>query len=273
MRRRIFLTADRAVSVSTFLKQRGFSSSLIKALKACGGLPCRTDETLTAGQGIEVLLPDEVNDAPPTDVRVKIIYEDEDYIAADKPSSMPVHSVTLYNGDTLENVFSGDHGFHVINRLDKDTTGICLIAKHSYAADIVCSKRYTAICCGKIEEPVRIDLPIINGSGRMICSTMGRPSVTVVRPLMCGKDYTLVECTLLTGRRHQIRVHMAETGHPLAGDALYGGCAEHISRQALHCSYIGFEHKVTGERMSFTSPLPKDIADIIKIDNMNNILL
>lgn len=259
------LVCRRDADIGSFLKSEGFSGRLLSHIKA--DAPYRLTDRIYAGDILPVRLPDESNGAEPCG-SVPVIYEDEHYILADKPPCMPVHRTCGHERDTLENVFGGKpFGFHVINRLDMDTTGLCLIAKHAYAVT-ECDKEYTALCGGIVRgEHLRIDAPLL-WDGRMKCDPCGKRAVTDVYPVGYGDSCTLVRCRLETGRRHQIRAHMAHIGHPLLGDALYGGDMSAAKRQALHCSYVRFVHRITGETMEFTSDLHHDMMTIVKIDNI-----
>ena len=222
-------------------------------------------DTITAGTVLDIPLPVEHNDAPQYG-KVPIVYEDDFYIVADKPAGMPVHRTFGHMDDSLENVFGGrPHGFHVTGRLDMDTTGLCLIAKHACAV-VPCDKVYTAICTGHIADTV-IDVPL-TFDGRMRADPCGKRAVTHVRVTGRGDTCTLIRCRLETGRRHQIRAHMSHIGHPLAGDILYGGESSLIDRQALHCSSLSFVHRITGERIALESELPDDMQFVVKIDNI-----
>ncbi|MBQ5310577.1 MAG: RluA family pseudouridine synthase [Oscillospiraceae bacterium] len=280
MRRRLEFRPDRDTTVGAYLRYMRFSARMLAAVKklpdgiTADGIPCRCTDKVRKGQCIAVLLPDETNPAHTGGIYVPVLYEDEDYIVYDKPPYMPVHRSAGHHDDTLENISAADHGFHVINRLDRDTTGVCLVAKHRYAVTQA-EKIYTAVCCGEIHEPVHIDMPIARAEGSVIKRTVspgGACAVTDVVPLVSEGGYTLADMMLRTGRTHQIRVHLSAAGYPLAGDTMYGGDSI-IPRQALHCRSITFVHQITGETVTVTSALPEDMKSIIKIHNLETICL
>ena len=243
-----------------------------------------------AGDIISVRLPEETSDFPPEDIPLDIIYEDDDIIVVNKQPGIIVHPTkghpyhTIANGITKYMADSGQ-SFKVrfANRIDMDTSGIIIIAKNSNAQNDLSSqmrrstvvKKYIALVEGDVcEDHFEIDLPV----GRpgqvsiqravMDVSDGGKEALSEVKVLKRFQsedkgDHTLVEVTLHTGRTHQIRVHLSAIGHPIAGDALYGGGTELISRQALHAYYIEFDHPHTKERVSFKTEYPEDIKELI----------
>ena len=234
------------------------------------------------GDIIGVRLPEEKSDFPPEDIPLDIIYEDADLILINKQPGIIVHPTKGHPDHTIANgvmKYMADSGqsFKVrfANRIDMDTTGIIIVAKNSNAQNDLSEqmrrgtvvKKYIALVEGDIrEDHFNIDLPIGRPSQESIQRTYmpvedgGKDALSEVRVLeRFGGAYTLAEVTLHTGRTHQIRVHLSYIGHPIAGDALYGGSDELISRQALHAYHIVFDHPHTHERMSFEAPLPEDI--------------
>ena len=146
-------------------------------------------------------------------------------------------------------------------RLDKDTSGLVVAAKNSYvAAACRVEKDYFAVCRGHVAAPGTVDVPIglLPGHSIQRCVGVGQPAVTHYVPLAWDGTHTLVRCRLETGRTHQIRVHMAYIGHPVAGDPVYGPkkIITELEGQCLHAKVIGFTHPSTGERMVFESTLP-----------------
>ncbi|MGN0641853.1 MAG: RluA family pseudouridine synthase [Huintestinicola sp.] len=237
------------------------------------GILCKTTDRLLRGDTIVLTLPadEKAQDANHL-LSVPKVYEDEDIVIYNKPSGMPVHPSAKHRQDTLGNCFAAEYGglaFRPVNRLDKDTSGLCLIAKNPLAANISSesiSKVYYAAVSGRIAESGRIDAPIARERKSIIKRVVrsdGKHAVTNYTPLRSNGKYTLLEITLETGRTHQIRVHMAHIGHPLAGDDLYGGSREDISRQALHCGRMTLTHPVTGETITASAPLPEDMCTLI----------
>lgn len=237
----------------------------------------RTVDTVRFGDRIILNLPDDKNEITPVEGELKILFEDEYVIAIDKPSNMPVHPTKVHQTDTLANILKyiqiqkgESYTFRAINRLDKDTSGIVLIAKDKFSATALSGnvqKTYKAVCEGVITESGMIDKPIRLLEGHTVQRTAaenGKHAVTHFEPLYNDKKHTLISVTLETGRTHQIRCHMASIGHPLAGDDMYGGSLDYIKRQALHCDSVSLIHPITKDRIIINSDLPEDIDKIIK---------
>lgn len=268
------------ISVQQLLRRSGISRRLLIRLKAeengitCGGRLMRSIDTVHAGDELLLKIPSEEGGAEPNpDLIVPRVFEDEHIIICSKPHGMPVHESCGHRGDTLSNAFAvwmPGVPFRAVNRLDRDTSGLCLIAKNRRSANIkreTIEKTYFAVCEGIITEPMTIDAPIareIESSIKRCVRDDGKPSVTNIIPLRSGNGHTLLEIHLLTGRTHQIRVHTSYIGHPLAGDDLYGGSLRFIGRQALHCGEMSLIHPVTGERISVTAPIPRDMLAVLE---------
>ena len=267
-------------AVYGFLKfKKGISRRLIIKLKGypqgiqINGAHARTVDKLKAGDVLTLCLIDAENDSEETECRVPILYEDEDVIVFNKPPGMPVHQSKNHQKDTLANVFAancrekGENAvFRVINRLDKDTSGAVVVAKNAYSAAKLTghvNKSYLAVVSGTItENSGMIDAPIHRPDPHMTLRAVlpeGKPAKTGYEVLSRGEQYTFVRCTLYTGRTHQIRVHMAYKGHPLAGDDMYGGSREMISRQALHCESVSFLRPMDGTCININAPMYKDM--------------
>lgn len=234
---------------------------------------CRSVDTLHSGDRICLHIPETegCRPEPNGELIIPSVYEDEDIIVFDKPAGVPVHQSHGHYGDCLANAFAArfpDAAFRAVNRLDKDTSGLCLAAKSRIGANISpenISKVYYAVCCGKVSEPLRIDMPIGREDGSAIKRTVrrdGKRAVTNAYPVSGNDRYTLLRVIIETGRTHQIRVHMSFMGYPLAGDSLYGGDCDHIGRQALHCKEMTLIHPVSGRELSFFSRLPEDMAKL-----------
>ena len=202
-----------------------------------------------------------------------MVFENESVIVFNKPQGMPVHPSMNHYEDTLGNYFSAlypELTFRPVNRLDKGTSGLCIVAKDAHAASLLqgcCTKVYYAAAEGETPPEGRIDAPIARERESIILRCVredGQPSVTEYRRITFSGRYSLLEVRPLTGRTHQIRVHFAHIGHPLAGDDMYGGGLENITRQALHCGSITFREPQTGEMMTVTAELPDDMAALFK---------
>ena len=217
----------------------------------------------------------------PVDLPLEILYEDDEIVVPSKPADMPTHPSHDHWRDTVANALAFRYAsaeipfvFRPINRLDRDTSGLLLIARNKLSAGRLTRhlqagrirKTYLAILEGadipqegKIEKPLRRsrDSVIV----REVCESDdsgAEPSLTVYKTLARGSDCALVEAHPLTGRTHQLRVHFASIGHPIAGDTLYGLQNGRTERQALHAYRLSFPHPTTGEELCLTAPLPSD---------------
>lgn len=262
---------------SFLLGRKGVSRRLLTKLKRInGGItrnnePIRSIDIVFPGDEI-VLRPEDTSFLEPNgSLNVPIAFENESLVIFDKPGGMPVHPSIKHQGDTLGNYFAYRYPeltFRPVNRLDRDTSGLCIAAKDAHAANLLqgnCKKVYFAAVHGIPEERGTIDAPIARERESIILRCVredGQPSVTNYIRLRAGERYSLMEVRPETGRTHQIRVHFACIGHPLAGDDMYGGSRENIDRQALHCGEIIFTEPISGEEITVISPLPDDIENL-----------
>lgn len=270
---------DAGRKAEDLLREKGFSRRLIIALKKTRGalcinnVPCKTADILAPGDVLSAVITEDTPSAPsePCGIIVKKVYEDEDLAVYDKPAGMAVHRCPGHYSGTLENVFAAEYGnipFRAVNRLDKDTSGLCIVGKNKLGAGLsrdCMFKTYYAVCCGVLTGDMLIDAPIGREDGSVIKRTVcgsGKRAVTRVYPISTDGRYTFLRIVIETGRTHQIRVHLSYKGFPLAGDSLYGGDMRHISRQALHCGEMTFIHPVTREKKEISSGLPEDIRSI-----------
>lgn len=269
-------------SLKTFLKREcNVSSRIIAQLKRekDGILRddkiIRTVDTVKKGDIIKLNLPDETNGVKPVKGDLNILFEDEYVIVYDKPFGIPVHPTKIYQTDTLANYDAykqtlsfEKYKFRPVNRLDKDTSGLVIVAKDKYTASFIqnhTDKTYYAVCEGIIEKEGIIDKPIKIKEGHTIqrvCADDGLKSVTRYRPVSRTLNHTFLEIKLETGHTHQIRVHFSYIGHPLAGDDMYGGSLDFIKRQALHCGETVFFHPIKKEYIKVKSELPEDIKKL-----------
>lgn len=270
------------VEAQVLLKSMGISRRALIKLKQSGGLTrngvvLRTIDIVLAGERITLTLPDDGGSIPGNpSISAPVVYEDEDVVVFNKPPYMPVHPSQRHHDDTLANLFAAHYPglpFRPINRLDRNTSGLCVCAKNQLAAAALSgsvTKVYYAITNGTPPGDT-INAPIGRVDGSVIerCVTPeGKPAVTHFRKI-AGTDRALLRVTLETGRTHQIRVHMAYLGFPLCGDDMYGGELSAIGRQALHCGEVGFTQPVTGEHIRLTAPLPEDMAGLLQPDERN----
>ena len=220
---------------------------------------------------------------PPVKLPLDIVYEDADIIVVNKPAGMPVHPSLNNYENSLANAlmyYYQEQGkpfiFRCTNRLDRDTSGLTVIARHMVSSSILSgmgvrheiTREYLAVVRGTLNPPKgTIDAPIgRTGSSlieRKIDFEKGEHAVTHYRVAEEKNGHSLVSLILETGRTHQIRVHMKYIGHPLVGDYLYNPDMEYITRQALHSYRLSFTHPITGESMEFTAPLPADMCHIL----------
>lgn len=279
---------DSGKSIYQFLKQKAVSTSLIRSLKKDGlihinKVPVYMDQTLLTGDKIQLLLPLESSESlVPERIDFEVLYEDEDLLIINKPAGVAVHPTFNHPSGTLANGVMHYwqtkglmHRFRAINRLDKDTTGIILIALNLYAYNRLSAqqesgsliKQYAACVHGfVVNDTGTINLPIGRKEGSIIEREVradGQHALTHYRVLKRYNDMTLLEIQLLTGRTHQIRVHFSFLGHPLLGDDLYGGSRAKILRQALHASSLTFSHPRTEQTIEITAAYPIDILQLL----------
>ena len=292
-------TAD-GVLLRSFLRACAVSTDLARAVKFHGsgffadGVPILANRRVEAGQVISFTLPaDGAGVAPQPEIPVQAVYEDAFALLLEKPPHLAVHPTLNYPLDTLANGYAAwaaargeSPVFRPVNRIDKDTSGLVLAAKNSYAAPLLAQKvekLYYAVVEGELPlGPGVIDAPIGRQGGSIIgrCVTPeGKPSRTEYTIVKAEHGLSLAACVPVTGRTHQIRVHFASIGHPLAGDDLYGGSRERIGRQALHCARQTFVLPecrtmpdgveivlpLRGRSITVTSPLPADMAALLDV--------
>ena len=254
-----------------------------QGMVAVNGAACRPSQPVRQGDRIELTIPPPTPlDLAPEDIPVPIVYEDDDLLVVDKPSGLTVHPAPGHPSHTLVNALlalrpnlSGIGGAQrpgIVHRLDKDTSGLMLVAKHDAAHHSLAGqlqqrrvqKRYLAMVWGcPRPETGTVDAPIARHPAdrkRMAVVTGGRDAVTHYDVLERLPDTALVETRPVTGRTHQIRVHMAHIGCPLVGDALYGPRRPSIvARHFLHAASLTFRLPASGETVTVTAPLPPDL--------------
>ena len=279
--------AEEGRKIGDFLREKGYSRHLLRQLKETeDGLsrnaqPTFTTVALKAGDRIRVRLLEKAEGSEaimPAPLPFEIVYEDVDLLVVNKPADMPIHPSFQNHGNTLADALTWhyqQHGedfvYRCINRLDRDTTGLLIVAKHLLSASILSDmvgkreihREYLAIVKGIPPENGTISAPISRKKGSAILREVnfetGEPAVTHFARLEIRNGLSLVSLKLETGRTHQIRVHMGYIGCPLIGDYLYYPECSRISRQALHSHRLSFLHPITGKALSFTAPLPEDM--------------
>lgn len=271
---------DSGKQIRDFLRNFGVSSSLLTKLKNTengitkNGEFARTIDKIFAGDTIKINI--ENNGHMPEKLwvnDVQAMYDDEDILVLNKPAFMPVHESRNHRGDTLANAaacyMESDTAFRAVYRLDRDTSGLVLIAKNELAACKLAGKihkDYYAVCNGILSGNGTIDLPIRRVRESIIERGVfddGERAVTHWEAVSNKNNTTLLKINLETGRTHQIRVHFSHLGYPLLGDTLYGGDTDVISRQALHCKAIYFIHPITEKKMVIECDFPNDFKGLI----------
>ncbi len=276
--------------VNTFLRSGiGLSYRMVRSLRQIKGSMLldgeyiRTIDPLKAGATLTLTLPQDKSTAEPQKADFEVVYEDGDILVINKPAGLAMHPTHNHQGDTLANAVSyyltqsgRDAVFRAAGRLDKGTSGLVICALHKMAASKLAGKyekQYTAIVEGEYTGTGTIDAPIIRPDPMKTIRAVGEggeEAVTHWKSLGSKNGLSLLEINLETGRTHQIRVHFASLGTPLAGDEMYGGHTDKINRHALHCGKLTLTHPVTGEEMTFTAELPEDMKTIAKeIKNEN----
>lgn len=288
----IITAPDQGISVEKFLRSRGYSHRLTVYLKndpqglTIRGRTVYTVHRLEAGEILRVTLAEKESSLNiiPVDLPLSIVYEDEDILVINKAAGVPVHPSQGHHHSTLANALAWYYSqkgepftCRVINRLDKDTTGLILLAKHMLSACALSGgmlkreihREYRAIVCGRPPREGVINSPIARVPGsvieRQVDAANGEAACTHYKRLSYNGalDLSFISLWLETGRTHQIRVHMKSIGHPLPGDFLYHPDCRHIGRQPLHSHRLSFLHPVTGQPMDFTADLPRDMACLL----------
>lgn len=283
------LPTDANKTILEYLNEKGYSHALLVHLKKTperillNGIWVYVSARLSPGDHLRIIL-SETAGSPgiePIRLPLTICYEDEDLLVINKPDHMPIHPSQRHHEDTLANAVCGyfqekgiPYTFRCVNRLDRDTTGLVILARHMLSSAILnqavknreIRREYLAIAEGKVPECGTVSAPIGRKSGSSIERTVdflwGETAVTHYRRLAYRDGLSLISLHLETGRTHQIRVHMSYLGHPLIGDFLYhpGSSCAQIKRQALHSYRLQFTHPITGIPMDFSAPLPADMA-------------
>ena len=273
--------------IEQFLRRKGYSRQCLARIKQTpGGARVNGEarylnQRLTAGDRLRILLSEEhcSEKIVPVKLPLDIVYEDEDLLVVNKPAGMPTHPSMNNYTNSLANALAWyyeERGepfvFRCTNRLDRDTSGLTLVAKNMLSSCILAQmtknkeirREYRAIVRGHVEPPKgTIDAPLSRKPGSIIEREVdlqhGERAVTHYRIVEEKNGYSLAALVLETGRTHQIRIHMKYLGYPLIGDYLYNPDMERISRQALHSYRLSFIHPITGKQMEFTEELPEDM--------------
>lgn len=261
------------------------------------GREAKSNQAVKIGQEISLEVPDLIDAAPQAEpLPLPILYQDHDIIVVDKPAGMVVHPAAGHASGTLVNALlhhvddlsgiGGEKRPGIVHRLDRGTSGLMVVAKHDAAheelsrqfRDREVEKHYLALVWGTVQAGRRIDAPIgrdpANRKKMSARARRAREAVTrIVRTEHLGPAVTLADIAIQTGRTHQIRVHLSAIGHPIVGDALYGGvhrrvpgdlrAVTRLERPFLHAAQLAFHHPTDNRRMEFTSELPADLQRVL----------
>jgi 23S rRNA pseudouridine1911/1915/1917 synthase len=302
-RRRLVVDADQdGLRLDTFLtavlpdRSRSQIQRLIKDGHVQGPSAVRASATVHSGQVFEVEIPAPAPATPEAEeLPLRIIFQDPDVVVLDKPAGMVVHPAAGHTGGTLVNALlhhvkdlsgvGGELRPGIVHRLDRGTSGVMVVAKHDRAhqelsrqfSDREVEKEYVALVWGVVQAGRRIDAPIgRDPEQRQKMSTRARRARSAVTRVTYShqfKGVSLLHVAIATGRTHQIRVHLNAIGHPVVGDATYGGVHRRVAanlravmrleRPFLHASRLAFAHPGDGRRVEFESPLPPDLQSVL----------
>lgn len=283
--------SDFGLRVEQYLRHKGYSYQNLTQLKKMpesiliNGVWSYMRSPLACGDILTVHIRETDCSAhiPPVQLPLDIIYEDDDLLVVNKPAGMPIHPSLNNYKNSLANALMYYYKeqekpfiFRCTNRLDRDTSGLTVIAKHLVSSSILSSmavrheirREYLAIVRGSVTPPSgTINAPLARTGSSMIERKVdfehGEHAVTHYKVLKKQNHHSLVSLILETGRTHQIRVHLQYLGFPLIGDYLYNPDMEYIHRQALHSWKLSFTHPITGKAMHFEAPLPEDMRKVL----------
>lgn len=271
--------SDRTLTLEKFLRHdKNVSKRLITKLKRQpSGITrnaelIRTVDIVYPGDEIVLHIDDKDTQIPNSSIYVPVIFENDSFVVFNKPRNMPVHPSIKHREDTLGNYFSylyPDCTFRPVNRLDRNTSGLCLAAKNPYSASIInqnFEKTYYAVVCGRLDGDGTIDAPIGRLQESIITRCIredGQRAVTHYHVISSCDSYSYAEVHLETGRTHQIRVHFSYIGHPLAGDDMYGGTCTDITGQALHCGKMKIFDQDSNDFLQVRAPLNNDMTGLL----------
>ncbi len=306
-RRIIYQISNDYESIYAFLRHKKYPKAIQAYLRShldatqVNGIPTMLWKPLPAGSELSIFIEDmDVSHITPVDMDLDIIYEDEDLLVINKPADTAIHPSMNHQEDSLANGVMAyykkqglDFCFRVVNRLDRDTSGLVLITKNPYSAAILgnqvrehsLKRTYLCIVEGQIDSSSsfwNMDYVEKNESEDVIAGTISAPimrkpnsvlermvseggqsAITHFSVLSTNEKYSLLRIRLETGRTHQIRVHMNYIGHPLPGDYLYHPIYDDIKRQSLHSFSLSCIHPVTGESMYWEAPMPMDMQALV----------
>ena len=272
------------------LREKNMSRSMLTDIKFKGGdllvngIHQNVRTVLCKGDVVEAVFPEEkVSETMvPKEVPLRICYEDDHFLLINKQANLP----TIPSRHSTESLAEGvlyyyqtkkwKRTIHAVNRLDRDTSGLVLFAKHRYAHDLLSQQQkrkemkrsYLAVVHGEVNGHGEVEAPIGRKEGSIIERAVrpdGQYALTRYHTVERYSNFSLLQLSLQTGRTHQIRVHMAYLGHPLLGDDLYGGTKELISRQALHSAELEFYHPFLQKKLRFEAELDDDMKTLTEM--------
>lgn len=265
-----YIITQEEIDIKTYLRKHlGISAKALTKLKSSGiflnGEHATVRKIMKKGDQLSIV-PETENETnyTPEDIPLDIIYDDENFLIINKPCQMAVYPAGVHMTGSVLNAFSFHYPkktFRPIYRLDRNTSGIICIAKNKIASVSRIEKEYIAICHGVTAEHLYIDkeITLCENSRIKRCVGIGQKAQTEFFKLSSDDEYSLLKVKIYTGRTHQIRVHLANEGYPLAGDILYGGKTNCIQRHALHCHKITIENKALNFKKEFIANLPEDM--------------
>ena len=283
-------TSD-GLRIEQYLRRRGYSAQNLAEIKRMpesilvNGIHYYMRQQLKAGDRLLVRICETrcSRKILPVNLPLDIVFEDEDIIVVNKPAGMPIHPSLKHYTNSMANALAWYYQeqekpfiFRCCNRLDRDTSGLTVVAKHLVSANILSDlgrnhkicREYLAITRGTVSPTSgTIDVPLGRKPGTIIERTVdfeqGEQAITHYSVVDEKNGHSLVSLRLETGRTHQIRIHMKYLGFPLIGDYLYNPDMENIGRQALHSHRLTFTHPITGEALKFHAPLPEDMQSVL----------
>jgi 23S rRNA pseudouridine1911/1915/1917 synthase len=280
------ITENKPLTIEDYLRQASYSKKLISAIKYQGGhillngCKKQVETALTKGDVLDIVFPIEVmNETIPLSKKpISIVYEDDYVLIVNKEALVPTIPSKLHYIDSLAGrvkYYYQDKGIqaniHFVNRLDKGTSGLVLIAKHRFIhhlfSQVEIDKTYLGIVCGHLTGVGMIDAPIKRESDesiKRIVHESGQDALTSYQTLSHVYGYSFVQLRLYTGRTHQIRVHLCHIGYPLVGDSLYGTISQAMNRHALHASNLSFIHPITLEAVNVGCEIPEDMKSLME---------
>jgi len=293
------MRADKYLTLQMPDQSRSYIQKLIaEGSVLISGKAIKSNYRVSCGEQVEIMIPDPVStDILPEDIPLDIIYEDDDILVVNKAKGMVVHPAPGHYTGTLVNAvmyhcagnlstINGVLRPGIVHRIDRDTSGVLVVCKNDNAHRSLAeqfavhsiTRVYRAIVCGNIKNDYgTIDAEIgrMDNDRKKMCINPkhGRRAVTHYKVLERFGSYTYIECTLETGRTHQIRVHMASAGHPLLGDTVYGPSKDkfNLQGQTLHAATLGFIHPSAGKYVEFSSPLPEYFQKLLRYFETQNV--